>query len=236
MKFSRFLSALLAIFGLIAYAQTSYAQMYWRVDSGYSWSRDAGIADKNFPLDQGICGNAACTVPGKLNDADDSFILGGGVGYRFDPSLRADFTISYRGGYKVSGVDAGVPATAFSADINSWAYMLNGYYDIPVSGSWKPYVGGGLGYARNKLDSISASVPGVSASLPSGTKSGMAWSLMAGVGYPLSKTMTLDIGYRFMDLGKIESNAGPISPAAFGTYSGATGKLRAHEFTIGLRF
>lgn len=236
MKFTRLIAAPLAIVGLISFAQTANAQMYWRVDSGYSWSRDAGVVDKNFPLDQGICGNAACTVPGKLNDAGDSFILGGGVGYRFDPSLRADFTISYRGGYKVSGADAGVPATSFGADINSWAYMLNGYFDIPVSGTWKPYVGGGLGYARNKTDNISLSVPGVSATAPGGTKSGMAWSLMAGVGYPLSKTMTLDIGYRFMDLGKIESNAGPLSPAAFGTYSGATGKLRAHEFTIGLRF
>jgi opacity protein-like surface antigen len=228
------LTALVAAAGIAAGA--AQAQLYWRVDSGYSWSKDAGISDKNFPLNGIICGNAACTVPGQLNDLDNSLILGAGVGYRFDPNLRGDVTLGYRGYYKLRGVDAGVPATSFSADVKSWLGLLNGYYDFPVGGSWMPYLGAGIGFARNKVDSVTGTGGGITASVPGGTKTEFAWALMAGVSYPLNAGMTLDIGYRYLDAGRAETDFGAVSPAVFGTYSGASGKLRAHELAVGLRF
>jgi len=42
----------------------------------------------------------------------------------------------------------------------------------------------------------------------------------------------LDTGYRYIDLGKFGTGAS----AAFGISSGHTGKLSAHELTLGIRF
>lgn len=217
------------------------AQLYFRGDVGYSWSRNADIKDKNFALDQGICGNLACTVPGKLNDVGDSALLSGGVGWRLNPNVRVDGTVTYRGWYKLDETDGG--RTTFKADAKSWNLMLNGYYDFALA--WgKPYVGAGVGWASNKVDSIRGTnplVPGVTITAPGGTKSSFAWALMAGVGVPLNPRMALDVGVRYADLGKLETDRGNLtSSGAFvgpaGTYSGAKGKLRAWELTVGLRF
>jgi opacity protein-like surface antigen len=49
----------------------------------------------------------------------------------------------------------------------------------------------------------------------------------------------LDIGYRYVDMGKFETGEGgtahTIPQFAF-PFSGADGKLRAHELAIGARF
>jgi opacity protein-like surface antigen len=118
--------------------------------------------------------------------------------------------------------------------------MLNGYYDFALA--WgKPYVGAGIGWASNKVDSIKAThpaVPGVTVTAPGGTKNNVAWALMAGVGVPINSRMTVDVGVRYADLGKLEADAGNLTAngVAIGTYSGAKGNLRAWELTAGLRF
>jgi opacity protein-like surface antigen len=241
MKKNRALLALAAGALLVSASSAVQAQLYWRADLGYSWSRNADIKDKNFPLDQGICGNAACTVPGTLKDVGDSAILGGGVGWRINPNVRVDGTLAYRGWYDLNENDAA--NTKYTADVKSWNLMANAYYDFALA--WgKPYVGAGIGWARNKVDSIKATnpvVPGVTITAPGGSKSGFAWALMAGVGVPLNPTMTLDVGVRYAALGKLETNAGGLTASGLvvgpaGTYSGATGHLRAWELTVGLRF
>jgi opacity protein-like surface antigen len=65
---------------------------------------------------------------------------------------------------------------------------------------------------------------------------------MAGVSIPQAG-WTLDLGYRYVDLGKFETGTGlfingapaPTAPG-FGPYPGASGRLTAHELTVGIRF
>jgi opacity protein-like surface antigen len=120
--------------------------------------------------------------------------------------------------------------------------MLNAYYDFNLT--WgRPYVGAGIGFASNKIDSIvnsGGALGAFSATAPGGTSTGLAWAVMGGISFPINPTLTLDVGYRYIDLGDIESDSGSLScaPAACpgATYSGLSGKLRAHELMIGLRF
>ncbi len=229
--FGAFLTALAA-------SSVVQAQVYYRLDTGYSKSVGADIKDKNFAVDGIICGDAACTTPGSLKDVGSSIILGGGVGYRFNPNMRGDVTLGYRPTYKLDASDASSPPTKFKADVKSLSLMANGYYDFPLT-SWTPYLGAGLGIAQNKVGTVSISdSTGLAATAPGGTKSGLAWAFMAGAGIPLSNNLTLDVGYRFIDLGKLEIASGDVTVAGFGAfpYSGATGKLRAHELTVGVRF
>jgi opacity protein-like surface antigen len=222
----------------LAASSAAQAQLYYRVDTGYSKSTGADIQDKNFALDGIICGDAACNTPGKLKDVGSSIILGLGAGYRFNSNIRGDVTLAYRPSYKLDASDGSSPPVKFKADVNSLSLMANGYYDFPMA-AWIPYVGAGLGFAQNKVGTISFSdSTGLAGTAPGGTKSGLAWAVMAGAGIPLPNNLTLDVGYRYIDLGKLETASGNVTVAGFGTfpYSGAAGKLRAHELTLGVRF
>jgi len=220
---------------LLMAASIAQAQLYWRGDIGYSWSTNADIQDKNFALDGGICGNAACTTAGKIDKVGNSFLLSGGVGWRFTPNFRMDGTLTYRGWYKIDETLA--DATNFKADVKSWNLMANGYWDFPLT--WgAPYVMGGVGYASNKVDTITATNSGIPFNLPGGTTGNFAWALGGGVGVRINPSLTLDVGLRYTDLGKLETDSGVITFAGIpvGTYSGAKGNLRAWELTVGLRF
>ena len=120
--------------------------------------------------------------------------------------------------------------------------MVNGYVDFPLARTKAvvPYAGAGVGYARNKIDDISNPnlpplPPGLS-TLPGGTKSGMAWQVSFGVGIQLTSKVMLDVGYRYLDSGKIETDAGNVTGFFASHYDDATGYLRAHELQVGVRF
>ena len=214
------------------------AQPYGRLDVGFSSAQDAGIRDKNFAADGFICADPGCNAGMELDDVGGSGVLSAGVGWRFNRNFRADLTIGYRGGYELDDRDR-FPSR-FKADITSTSVMLGAYWDFARSGA-TPYLGAAVGWAQNKIDEIVNTGGALGSNaifLPGGTWSGRAWSLMAGVGIPLGGSVTLDLGYRFIDLGEIESDSGPVSctfPCS-GTYSGLSGKLRAHELMFGVRF
>jgi opacity protein-like surface antigen len=229
-----------------AFAQGTSSPLYLRADVGYAWARDAKIRDNvSFVGGFLICGNGPCDTPGTLNDIGDSYVLGAGVGYRVSPNIRTELALAYRGGFELDEPDAGAPPTTFRGRIRSLSAMLQGYYDFDVGGPLKPYVGAGVGVARNKVKTISATNP-ASATLPAlfsnfqlagDSDTSFAWFLGAGVGYAVSSGLTLELGYRYVDLGDLKIpaqtvsfNPGPVS------YDGAKGQLKTHEVTLGFRF
>jgi opacity protein-like surface antigen len=221
----------------LATAGPVQAQTYYRLDAGYSKSLNADIKDQNPDLPQ-ICGDNLCS-PGTLQKAlGGSSVLSAGVGSRFGTNMRADVTLGYRGGYKLDDSDQNAPPLHFKAEVKSLALMANVYRDFPLA-RLTPYLGAGLGVAQNKMGTISLDDgTGNTGTAPGGTKISPAFAFMAGATFPLGGT-TLDVGYRFADLGKIESSTGDFT---FGgvvltlPYAGVIGRLRAHELTIGLRY
>lgn len=216
----------LAACGLATAAQ---AQMYWRFDVGWSAPVDkADFKDNDFHNSGNILGDPSFTQPGTLNNIDGSIVVSVGVGYRFASGLRSDVTLAYRGLYDLN--DSTFEAD-YSARITSTTLMVNAYYDF-TAGGVRPYVGAGIGWARNETDPLVQDFRLGFANTFSGTTTdNTAYALMAGVGIPYSDG-TLDIGYRYVDLGKFETG----TAAAFGITGGHTGKLSAHELTLGFRF
>ena len=221
-------------------AQAQNWAPYWRLDVGGSIATDAALSDNVTTAPPVICGNVACTTYGELNDVGTSRLFAIGAGAHLSPTTRFDVTLNIRDSFDLGERD--VAGNVFSAEMKSIAVMLNGYYDLALS--WgKPYVGAGVGYASNKLSSITVAsgvVDGPLRGLPDGSKSGFAWSLMAGIGWPLWGGI-FDLGYRYIDLGKIETGAGVTNCLGGATcvpqsYGGMSGNLRAHEFSIGLRY
>ena len=221
-------------------AQAQDWKPYWRLDVGGGIATDAALSDNVKTAPPVICGNVACTTYGELNDVGTSRLFAIGAGAHLSPSTRFDVTLNIRDSFDLGERD--VAGNYFTAEMKSVSVMLNGYFDLPQS--WgTPYLGAGVGYASNKLSSITVAsgvVDGPLRGLPDGSKSGVAWSLMAGIGWQMSGGGIIDLGYRYIDLGKIETGAGVTNclggPCVPQSYGGMSGNLRTHEFAIGLRY
>jgi len=211
--------------------------LYIRGDVGWTKATDADIHDKNFALDGGIFGNSSNTIPGTLNDIGSGWLAGAGIGSQIAPAFRADVVYTYRGGYDLSDTDQGTPLTAFGANVSSHSVMANVYWDIPLP-VVAPFIGGGVGWARNKMSDVNATTSGTTVFLPSGDRDNFAWQLMAGVAFGFAGPAKLELFYRYFDGGDIESGAGNVTQggSVVGTYSGMKGNLRAHELVASIRF
>jgi opacity protein-like surface antigen len=109
-------------------------------------------------------------------------------------------------------------------DISSHTIMGNAFLDIHTDTDFTPYVGGGLGvaYLNDHVTTL--------AEKTNYTKDkiwNFAWNAGGGVAWGLNESMALDLGYRYMDMGKTDgSRVGSNS---------TTTDLTAHEFSLGLR-
>jgi opacity protein-like surface antigen len=178
--------------------------------------------------------------------------FGGGAGYRFTPLFRGDVTIDDLPSLRVSGTTTQPGNPSGSAAVSSLVVMANAYVDLngldpSLFGAWQPYVTAGLGMVRNDLGqfsgvlSTSTALPVFPAGTPvsenGATETNFAWGAGAGVGYPVTSQLTVELGYKFLSLGELRS--GPIGMeggfVALGTASKST-DLDVHTVILSLRY
>jgi opacity protein-like surface antigen len=187
---------------------------------------------------------------------DPQFFTGVGVGYQFNSWFRADLTAEYRFASRMTAHDryfaAGGPApgdfvsgtNVLRSRLSSWVVMANGYLDLGTWHGLTPYIGAGAGYASkhvaagtdigtnyNIQNNVVSGGYGT-ATFGSGTKSGFAWALMAGVSADVSQNLKLDVGYRYLNLGKIQSGAFSCCPGV----TLENKNIDSHEVRVGLRW
>lgn len=212
------------------------AGTYIRIEAGAAFHQNVTFAD----TDPGAANCDLCTAQFPSSIAD-SFLAGGALGYRIRPDIRIDLSIDYLASARVSGHStAAIPSTG-SANLDSLAGLLNGYIDLPpvsVFGPIQPYVDGGIGVAVNVLGDTTGNSGAVGPFTLSGaSRTNFAWALGAGAGYPLTPHLTLDLAYRFLDLGQLRTD----STLTFGGMSvqvtpSRTEGAGVHIVTIGLRY
>ena len=148
---------------------------------------------------------------------EDTAFFEAGVGCQLIDTLRFEFAGGFR--LKQSVED---PFNSLDLDLQTYTGFVNVYYDITNYGGWTPYIGGGIGVAYHDITNVN---------FPAGSSSGdevdFAWNVQAGVSYDISPAAKLDLGYRFIDLGKAISNGAPQT---------IVDNLIAHEFKIGIRY
>ena len=194
---------------------------YLRGDIGFSNQR---VSRLNNALDV----NATTSVQ-NLNFSSAG-IFGLGAGYRFNNWFRMDITGEYRGNSTFFGTDAitfpgGFGTDTYHATKSEWVVLGNAYVDL---GTWwciTPFIGAGVGGARVSINGftdqgIVTPVPGSGpalASLAFGdnvSRWNFAWALHAGVAYRVTPNFTVELAYRYLDMG-----------------NGLTGDLRAFDGT-----
>lgn len=211
---------------------------YASLGFGYAGTFDAGISDVGSG--QGlICGNAACTARGTLNNIGSSGVLEGALGYRFGNLGRGEVSLTHLNGLKLSDQDAA--ARSYSSNIQATALMVNGFMDIPGSyGGFRPYIGGGVGAAWVDTSDVSVISQGGATTrvFPGQSNTNFAYQAVLGTQVPLTDGAVLDFGVRYFNYGPVNGGAGrptingvfnpgfASAPGLTGDVSGMIGVLR----------
>jgi opacity protein-like surface antigen len=141
-------------------------------------------------------------------------IFGLGAGYKFNNWFRADVTGEWRGNSQFFGKDSITYVGGFGTDTyhgtkSEWVVLANAYADL---GTWwcvTPFIGAGVGGARvsiaNFTDQSHAIEGGpVLPGLAFGdnvSKWNFAWALHAGLAYKVTPNFTVELAYRYLDMG-----------------------------------
>jgi opacity protein-like surface antigen len=178
---------------------------YLRGDIGFSNQR---VDRLNNVLD---ANNTSSVQNLSFNNAG---IFGLGAGYRFNNWFRADVTGEYRGNSQFFGTDritypGGVGTDTYHATKNEWVVLANAYVDL---GTWwciTPFVGAGIGTARVAINGFTdqgiannggGALPGLAFG-DNVAKWNFAWAAHAGLAYKVSPAFTVELAYRYLDMG-----------------------------------
>ncbi|MDF2763821.1 MAG: hypothetical protein K0S81_815, partial [Rhodospirillales bacterium] len=78
---------------------------------------------------------------------------GAAVGYGFDISLRAEAEVAYRMN-ELDQANIAIAALDLDGDTTALSIMGNLWFDIPLNGPVRPFLGGGLGMAQVGLNDV----------------------------------------------------------------------------------
>ncbi len=208
----------------------------------------------------GIMGKAKGYLEGvpagtAISYTDGSFgnvgFAGIGVGYQFNSWFRFDITGEFRSsatfGYRDSYTDAvGTGVNVYRGKHSAAVFLANAYVDL---GNWHgltPFLGVGAGWAQHrisdKVDMGTRTIGGVTSTtfgyFNDASKGSFAWALMAGVAYDVSSNVKLELGYRYLNMGKAQSGnlaycsgGCPVPPV-----SSRFRAIDSHDIKLGFRW
>jgi opacity protein-like surface antigen len=190
-----------------------FSGWYLRGDIGMTNQRLGSLTPTSLPNPPGF------QSTGMGFDSSTSYDIG--IGYRFNNWFRADVTGQYRGAANFNGsqfqvVGAGALGTSgvdnYTASKSEWVAMVNGYVDLGTWWCMTPFVGAGVGASRNTIsgfrddgifnDTAVVPVQAISSTFAGdASKWNFAWALHAGVAYNVTRNVTIELAYTYMNLG-----------------------------------
>lgn len=194
-----------------------------------------------------LAGNAYVPPPLTVvgNSMGDSTVFDVGVGYQINNWFRTDFTVgyhtaaNYRMGYAYPGSYCGgfvsYCTDFYSGSVAAIHGLVNGYVDL---GTWygvTPYIGAGVGLASVKFAGLIDYGQGTGIASDH-SQTNFAWSAMAGLGYSVNDRLKLDIGYRYLDMGKVTSNPIVCNVPTGCALEKQSFRFASHDFRIGMRW
>lgn len=148
----------------------------------------------------------------------------------------------------------------YAGSLQTNVFLANVYADLGTFcgfGCITPFVGAGLGFAQhnmNQLTDTSVQGPFNTATAPNSvftggtfafntyfaekSKTNLAWALMAGLAVDVTKNVKLELGYRYLNMGKAESGINELSGLA-GNPANLIVRLKdvdSHDFKMGMRW
>ncbi len=139
-----------------------------------------------------------------------------GLGYDTG-AVRFEVLAEYRPGYSFEGRAnflAPERRQDVSADLSSLSGMIAGFVDLtalgaPEFGPFAPFIGAGIGAVHTRIGQTTMTFPATTTIVPGGSRTGLAWMATAGVALALDERVSLDLAWRYTDLGEVRTPRGP---------------------------
>ena len=145
---------------------------------------------------------------------DPGATLSGAVGYGITPNVRVEGEIAIRSN-DIDEVCLGSLCGPISDSMSALSLMANGFYDFDLGSGWRPYLGGGIGFAVVTLDIIGFD----------DDDTVFAAQLGGGVGFDISEQMVLTLDYRLF-----------ITEDPSFSDLGISSEYLSHTLAVGLRY
>ena len=194
---------------------------YLRAGIGFERFSEAEFRDQNCDSTEPAalygCGLGVDGAP--LHSVGDFSTATGfevGIGGTVAPAVRMEATVEFRPRLAFSGRANFVQTMeeqSVSADLSALSAMVAAYADLPALGLPKlgpfdPFMGAGVGVARITTGETQMMFPKTTTHVPSGQRTGLAWMVTAGVATALNESTTLELAWRYSDLGTAETGTG----------------------------
>ena len=148
--------------------------------------------------------------------------ISGAMGYRIN-HLRMEGELLYAQS-NADDIRFATGGGDLSGYYKMWGGSINAYYDIPTTHKLCPYIGAGLGVTRFSAQEIAlGTFPPTT-----GATTVLTYRIMAGVTYPLTRTLTIQAGYRLTGMGHQDYITGgtPLTGAS----------LKIHAILVGVQY
>lgn len=200
-------------------AEAEERPWYFSFGASYGFLNDNGVGPETNP--QGVLAH------------DSGYGVGLALGYAWERvRVEASYTFSNNSASKMIRTDGFSRATG---EIQTNAYMVNGYYEFPeLRDYWiTPYIGGGIGVVSVVAEEIQVleDTPFLDRGVViDDAQPAFGYQLMLGTAIHLSKRTTLDVGYRYMHTMEVELNHS-VQAAATTSFD----PMHFHNFDVRLR-
>ncbi|HXW26881.1 MAG TPA: outer membrane beta-barrel protein [Xanthobacteraceae bacterium] len=197
----------------------AYGGWYLRGDIGFSAENGGNFYETGLN-----------PTPTSVENAASGFETGGifrlGVGYQFNSWIRADVTGEYRtpaswSSFDITNSNGTLIPEHVTLEKSEIVALANVYLDL---GTWwcvTPFIGAGAGFAGVNLSNFQETAPftfnanqnpnpnPIMANNFAGgnTQWNFAWALHAGLAYKVTPTFSVELAYRYLNLGNAQSGA-----------------------------
>jgi opacity protein-like surface antigen len=196
-------------------------------------------------------------LPTSVQNAASGFETGGlfrlGVGYQFTPWFRADITGEWRtpatwSSFDVANFNGTLIPEHVTVHKSEIVALANVYADL---GTWwcvTPFIGAGAGFAGVKLanfqeTAIASLSPLFGTNILNAnnfaadqTQWNFAWALHAGLSYKVTPGFSVELAYRYLNMGNAQSGAivGFLNNPQNTVFH--IDNITSHDFTLGVRW
>ncbi len=138
-----------------------------------------------------------------------------GLGYA-EGAVRFEMLVEYRPRFAFEGRAnflAPERRQSVAADLSSISGMVVGYLDLaglglPKPGPFAPFIGAGIGAVDNRIGRTTMTFPATTTIVPGASRTGLAWMATAGVAVALGERVSVDLAWRYTDLGEVRTGRG----------------------------
>lgn len=214
-------------------AMAGEPRLYLRGLVGHDWSFDANFEDaacsSTSPAALFGCGEGEDgDTLGAYGDFGSSPLFEVAAGVEVTDYLRIEAAYDYRPSLAFDGnanfLRSGGEQPV-SGDVTQWGVMGFAYLEplaaLGIAAPLKPFVGLGAGFSQNEISQMRYEFPDLRQPARSETQGGtttdFAWAATAGVGYDVTDHLTLELAWRYSDLGEVETDAGTLHNERYST-------------------